>query len=108
MPLTVHAVDRPELAPFPMPDRFKYDIAYFMTPSGEHGAPKLERGEYWIALEQAQEWLDDGVVYVISPLDSSKQAEVEISDDQEAWLEWMVKHQLQHVRLETGAGSNKH
>ena len=36
-----------------MPARFKRDIAYFMTPPGERGAPQLPSGEYWISLEDA-------------------------------------------------------
>ena len=97
----VVAVDRPELAPIEMPPRFKRDVAYFMTPSGERGAPKLQPGEYWIDLAEAQRWLDEGVLMLVSPLDSENQAEVEITEEQENWLEWMVANQVQHVRLST-------
>ena len=27
-------------------------------------------------------------------------AEIELSEEQEAWLEWMVGNELQHIRLE--------
>ena len=37
----VHSVEKSELAPFEMPRRFRTDIAYFMTPAGERGAPQL-------------------------------------------------------------------
>ena len=38
--MRVYAVDHPDLQPLEMPRRFKHDIAYFMTPPGEHGAPR--------------------------------------------------------------------
>ena len=96
----VRAVDKPELAPFLMPDRFKRDIGYFMTPAGEPGVPPLAAGEYWIRQTDIQHWLDDGVLSLISPLDSQHSAEVELSDEQQGWLEWMQKNNIEHVRLE--------
>jgi hypothetical protein len=99
--MRVHAIDRPELAPLEMPARFKHDIAYFMTPSGEHGAPLLGRDEYWIDAAEAKRWLDEGVLLLVSPLDSASKAEVEISEDQERWLEWLIEHSIQHVRVES-------
>lgn len=97
--MRVFAVDHPELAPLEMPARFKHDIAYFMTPAGESGVPELAAGEFWVRLEEAQHWLDEGVLSLVSPLDSENRAEAEISEDQERWLEWMLEHRIQHVRL---------
>jgi hypothetical protein len=98
--MRVYAVDRPELTPLEMPARFKYDVAYFMTPSGEGGAPALAAGEYWISLADARRWLDVGTLTLVSPLDSENQAEVEISEEQEKWLEWMVANGVERVRVE--------
>jgi hypothetical protein len=95
----VHAVDHPDLAPLEMPARFRHDVAYFMTPPGERGAPRLPAGEYWIDPNDARRWLDEGVLSIVSPLDSENQAEVEISEEQERWLEWLLNHGVQHVRL---------
>jgi hypothetical protein len=97
--MLVYAVERPELAPLEMPARFARDIAYFMTPSGESGAPQLAPGEYWIAKQDAKRWLAEGVLLLVSPLDSENQAEVEISEDQEKWLEWLIANEVQRVRL---------
>lgn len=72
-----------------------------MTPSGEQGAPQLSDGEYWIQLENSRRWLEDLVVEIVSPLDAASKAEVELSEDHEKWLEWMVKHEIQHVKLES-------
>lgn len=98
--MLVYAVDRPELAPLEMPSRFRHDVAYFMTPPGERGAPKLAAGEYWIDQEDARRWLDDGVLLVYSPLDSTKQAEIVLTEEQEEWLEWMLANKVNRVRLE--------
>jgi len=97
--MQVYAVDRPEIPPLDMPNRFRHDIAYFMTPAGDRGAPALAPGEYWIDLAEARRWLADGVLSVISPLDSENQAEIEFTQEQEVWLEWLVEHNIQHVRL---------
>jgi hypothetical protein len=97
--MLVHAVDRPDLPPLEMPSRFKHDVAYFMTLPGDRGAPKLPSGEYWIDLDDVRRWLDDGVLLVYSPLDSTKQAEIQLTADQEEWLEWMLSNQVNHIRL---------
>ena len=98
--MKVYAVGRPEVAAINMPQRFKLDVAYFMTPPGERDVPKLPAGEYWIDLADARRWLDDGVFQVYSPLDSTKQAEIEISAEQEEWLEWLLANQVSHIRVE--------
>ena len=100
MSIFVHAVDQAELAPCKMPDRFRHDVTYFMTPPGDHGVPPLPRGEYWIRLVDARRWLDEFVVEVVSPLDSTTKAEIEVTEEQEDWLQWMVDHGVERVRLE--------
>ena len=97
--MQVIPVDNPNASPCEMPARFQRDIAYFMTPGGERGAPKLPAGEYWIDPEDARRWLDEGVLSLVSPLDSEHQAEVELTEDQERFLEWLIEHQVRHVRL---------
>ena len=98
--MLVIAVDKPELPPLTMPVRFRHDIAYFMTPADASGVPPLAAGEYWIRLADAQNWLEEGVLHIVSPLDSQKKAEVPLSDEHETWLEWMVANQVQRVRLQ--------
>jgi hypothetical protein len=98
--MLVYPVSHPEVPPLEMPARFKHDVAYFMVPGGERGAPKLPAGEFWIDLEDARRWLDDGVLLVYSPLDSTKQAEIALTAEQEEWLEWIVANGIQHIRLE--------
>lgn len=94
-------VDHPDVPPLTMSQRFRTEIVYFMTPAGVRGAPPtLGTNEYWIAQDDARRWLDELVVLVVSPLDSASKAEIGLSDEHEAWLEWMVRNNIQHVRLE--------
>ncbi len=99
MPITIQAVGRSALPPMQMPDRFRTDVAYFMSAPGAPGVPPLGDGEYWVRLDDARRWLDEGVLYLVSPLDSQNKTEVEISEEQEDWLRWMVEHGVQQIRL---------
>lgn len=98
--MQIEAVGRNDIAPCPMPQRFKTDIAYFMTPGGEAGVPPLASGEYWIDMTSAERWLAEGVVEVVSPLDSYHHTEFEVTEEQEAWLAWLVANRIQHVRVQ--------
>lgn len=94
------APDQPSAPPLEMPDRFRMEVVYFMTPPGERGAPeKLGEHEYWIDQDEARQWLDEGVVYVVSPLDAENQAEIELTEYHEAFLQWLVTHGVQRVRV---------
>jgi hypothetical protein len=97
MAVLVYAADRPDLPPFPMPDRFRHEVAYFMDVSREPG--RTLRGEYRIDPAQAQAWLDEGAILLVSPLDSENRTEVELSEEQESWLEWMLANQVSRIRL---------
>jgi hypothetical protein len=103
MAMFVHAVDQPAAQPLEMPERFRTEIVYFMTPPGERGAPPhLGAGEYWIDPDEARRWLDELVVYVVSPLDAENQAEIELTEYHEAFLEWLLSGGVRHVRLSGG------
>jgi hypothetical protein len=100
MSVRVVAVGRPEVSPFAMPDRFRHDITYFVTSPGESGAPaSLGENEWWVRLADAREFYDEGILRIVSPLDSQSTAELEITEEQEAWLRWMIDNQIEHIRL---------
>jgi hypothetical protein len=100
MVVRVVAVGRSDLPPFEMPDRFRHDITYFVTSPGEHGAPaSLPEGEWWVRLEDARDIYDGGTFRIVSPLDSASTSELEITEDQEAWLRWMIENRIERVRL---------
>ncbi len=92
-------VDRPEVPALPISARLQGQLVYFMTPPGTPGIPELAEGEYWLARDEVARWLDEGVFFLVSPLDSANATEVEITEEQEALLAWLQKHDIQHVRL---------
>jgi hypothetical protein len=97
--MKIIALDQPNAPPLEMPDRFRMEIVYFMTLPGDKGAPlKMDDGEYWIDLDDAKKWLDDQVIYVVSPLDAENQAEIELTEYHEAFLQWVVEKNAQHVK----------
>lgn len=99
--MKIVSVDHPEAPPLEMPPRFRTEIVYFMTPAGSRTAPtQLGADEYWVDAGEAKTWLDDLVISIVSPLDASSTADIELSDDHERFLEWLIQHQVQHVRLE--------
>ena len=100
--MKLSSLDQPTAPPLDLPAKFRTEIVFFMTPPGENGAPaRLGENEYWIDLEEARQWLDDGCLYVVSPLDAQNKAQIELTEEHEAFLEWLVKHSVQHVKLAT-------
>jgi hypothetical protein len=91
-------VDRPAVNPLPISTRLRSQLVYFMTPAATQGVPALGENEYWFALDEVAKWLDEGVFYLVSPLDSANMTEVEITEEQEALLFWLNRNQVQHVR----------
>ena len=63
------------------------------------GMPPLGENEYWFVRDEVRKWLDDGVFYLVSPLDSANMTEVELTEEQEIMLNWLDKNQVeQRVR----------
>jgi hypothetical protein len=94
-------LDRPHVVPYLMPPRFKTEIVWFMTPPGEPGVPQLGPDEYFVRLEDSRRFLDTLLVEIVSPLSEERKTEIELSEDHEGWLKWMVEHEIQHVKLES-------
>jgi hypothetical protein len=92
-------VERPDVAPLTISERLRGQLVYFMTPPGSADVPALEENEFWLARDEVARWLDEGVFYLVSPLDSANATEVEITEEQEALLIWLNKHGIQHLRL---------
>ena len=92
-------LDRPEVRPLPISPRLRSQLVYFMSTPGTAGVPSLGEQEYWFAKEEIAHWLDDGVFYLVSPLDTARQTEVELSEEQEAFFHWLKTESVQHVRL---------
>lgn len=100
MSVQIVAVGRPEIRPYTMPDRFRHEITYFMSVPGQPGVPALGPQEYWIDQSAARSWLEDGFFEIVSPLDSTTKTEIELSEEQENWLGWLVENEVSQVRVE--------
>jgi hypothetical protein len=93
------SVERPDVAPLMISERLRGQLVYFMTPGGSTGVPALAENEFWLARDEVARWLDEGVFYLVSPLDSANATEVEITEEQESLLLWLNKLGIQHLRL---------
>jgi hypothetical protein len=92
-------LDRPEIAPRLISARLRSQLVYFMSPHDAPGVPPLGENEYWFAEAEVARWLDEGVFHLVSPLDTANMTEVELTEEQEALLDWLKAHRVQHVRL---------
>ena len=92
-------LNREGIAPREISPRFRSQLVYFMSSTGEPGVPALGEGEYWFAPDQVAKWLDDGVFYLISPLDTANMTEVELTEEQEDFLQWLSSHHIPHIRI---------
>src|SRR4051812_43634406 len=83
---TLVPLDRPDVPPRPISDRLRGQLVYFTTASGQAGAPALGEDEYFFAEAEVARWADEGVFYLVSPLDTANMTEVELSEEQESLL----------------------
>ncbi len=95
----ISSVDNPAATPIDISERLRSQLVYFMTPSDAPHVPPLGDEEYWIDIDNATQWLEEGVFELVSPLDSENKTAIELSEEQEVLLEWLVTSQVQHIRL---------
>jgi hypothetical protein len=93
-------LDRPDLPPFPISERLRGQLAYFVSGPEAPDRPELGEGEYWFDRDEVAGWLADGVIYLVSPLDSDNATEVELSEEQEEFLGWLSANKVRHARVE--------
>jgi hypothetical protein len=98
-PLALKPLDRPDVAPRTITPRLRGQLVYFMTSADTPGIPPLGEGEYWFAQGDVERWLEEGVFYLVSPLDTANMTEVEITEEQESLLTWLRAERIQHVRV---------
>jgi hypothetical protein len=92
-------LDHPNVKPLAISLRMRGQLVYFMAAPEAAGMPALGENEYWFARDEVRKWLDDGVFYLVSPLDSANMTEVELTEEQETMLNWLDKNQVKHVRV---------
>jgi hypothetical protein len=79
--------------------RMRGQLVYFIAaPAAD--MPALGENEYCFAREEVRKWLDDGVFYLVSPLDSANMTEVELTEEQEIMLNWLNKNEIEQVRVQ--------
>lgn len=83
----------------PITPRLRSQLVYFMTPPETPGVPPLGENEFWIASAEVAGWLEEGVLLLVSPLDTENMTEVELSEEQESFLGWLNANKIQHVRV---------
>jgi len=93
MSATLTSLDPAGVPNCPMPDRFRTEIVYFADPV------KGEAGVYLIDVPKCREIHESGVFSLVSPLDSEGLAEIEISEDQERFLEWVTEHEILKAKI---------
>jgi hypothetical protein len=93
------ALDRPDVHPLAISTRMRGQLVYFVAAPSAAGMPTLRENEYWFARDEVKKWLEEGVFYLVSPLDSANVTEVELTEEQETLLAWLDRNQIQHVRV---------
>jgi aspartokinase-like uncharacterized kinase len=93
-------LDQPGVAPRALSPRLRSQLNYFMSPAGSPGIPPLGEHEYWFAASEVARWVNEGVFFLVSPLDTANQTEVELSEEQEEFLNWLSRSGIQHVRVD--------
>jgi hypothetical protein len=96
---TLIPLDRPDVKPWLISPRLRTQLVYFASASGGPGVPPLGEQEFFFAEAEVVHWLDEGVFYLVSPLDTANRTEVELTEEQEDFLRWLVEQQVRHVRL---------
>ena len=89
-------LDKTEIAPYEISATLRNQFPYF-TAGRIHDTSNSN--EFFFPIARTSELLEDGVFYVVSPLDDQNQAEIEITDEQEDLLEWLVSNRIERVRI---------
>ena len=92
-------VGRPEIPPREISPRLRSQLVYFSGLPKEGQTEPLGEGEYWFVTEEVDRWVDEGVFYLVSPLDTANMTEVELSEEQEEFLNWLQKNRINRARV---------
>ncbi len=96
----VYPADKDNVEFYKISHALKLQLPYFVASSEDPDVPPLKENECWIRLSDAENWLEEGVFYVVSPLDVENKTEVEISEEQEDFLIWLTTNSVQYIRVE--------
>ena len=92
--LSLVAIDRPEVPPLTISARLRSQLVYFAVPVN-----LAIEGELAFREDEVEKWLDEGVIELLSPLDTANMTEVELEEEQETMLLWLKKQKAWRVRI---------
>ncbi|GIW88365.1 MAG: hypothetical protein KatS3mg108_2689 [Isosphaeraceae bacterium] len=92
-------LDRPGVAPLPISPRLRGQLIHLCSHEGRPGGAELGPDEFYFAAERVARLLEEGYLELVSPLDTEKMTEVELTEEQEELLEWLRDQGVQHVRV---------
>ena len=98
--LVLVPLNRPDVPARAITERLRNQLVYFMTARDTPDLPPLGELDFYFAPAEVATWVDEGVFLLVSPLDTDAMTEVELSEEQEAFLQWLQDKQVCHVRLE--------
>jgi hypothetical protein len=98
--LVLAPLDRLGVPPLPITDRLRHQLVYFMSARDTPGIPPLGDDDFGFDPAEVAKWVDEGVFYLVSPLDTENMTEVELTEEQETLLAWLHAQEVRHVRLE--------
>ena len=94
------AIDKPTVDPYEISQTLRGQLHYFTEGASarqwEHSG---DPNAFFFPLELTSELYDEGVFYVTSPLDDQNQAEIEITEEQEDFLDWLISNQIEKVKV---------
>ncbi len=93
-------LDREGVPPRAITPRLRTQLNYFVGSPSAAGATAPGEGELWFDPAEVARWLDDGVFYLVSPLDTDNMTEVELTEEQEDFLGWLKSADVRHVRID--------
>ncbi|MDE0301222.1 MAG: hypothetical protein OXN17_21545 [Candidatus Poribacteria bacterium] len=91
-------LDKTSVSPHEISETLRNQLPYF-TEGKFHDSSNPDRLFFPIA--RTSELLEEGVFYVVSPLDDQNRAEIELTDEQEDLLEWLVSNHIEEARITT-------
>ena len=94
------AVDKLDLEPYEVSRMLRGQLHYFTEGASSRQWDESEDpNAFFFPLELTSELFEEGVFYVTSPLDDQNQAEIEITEEQEDFLDWLVSNKIEKVRV---------
>ena len=97
--LKIIPLDGNATPPLEMPERFRLEVVYFMSPEDSQNAPKLGPNEYWIEPQNVDRWLDDGCFSVVSLVEAESVDAFELSEVPDRLLDRLQKFPITKVQI---------